>query len=68
MHQLIKYFLACYFLSFNIFLNAGDLSLDINYESGIQLDSQKAFIKTLSVVKSKKELKLLLENQDWIPS
>ena len=68
MHQLIKYFLACYFLSFNIFLNAGDLSLDINYESGIQLDSQKAFIKTLSVVKSKKELKLLLDNQDWISS
>ena len=68
MHQLIKYFLACYFLSFNIFLNAGDLSLDINYESGIQLDSQKAFIKTLSVVNSKKELKLLLDNQDWISS
>lgn len=68
MHQLIKYFLACYFLGFNIFLNAGDLSLDINYESGIQLDSQKAFIKTLSVVKSKKELKLLLDNQDWISS
>ena len=68
MHQLIKYFLICYFLSFNIFLNAGDLSLDINYESGIQLDSQKAFIKTLSVVKSKKELKLLLDNQDWISS
>ena len=68
MHQLIKYFLACYFLSFNIFLNAGDLSLDINYESGIQLDSQKVFIKTLSVVKSKKELKLLLDNQDWISS
>lgn len=68
MHQLIKYFLICYFLSFNIFLNAGDLSLDINYESGIQLDSQKAFIKTLSVVNSKKELKLLLDNQDWISS
>lgn len=68
MHQLIKYFLTCYFLSFNIFLNAGDLSLDINYESGIQLDSQKAFIKTLSVVNSKKELKLLLDNQDWISS
>ena len=68
MHQLIKYFLICYFLSFNIFLNAGDLSLDINYESGIQLDSQKAFIKTLSVVDSKKELKLLLDNQDWISS
>lgn len=68
MHQLIKYFLICYFLSFNIFLNAGDLSLDINYESGIQLDSQKAFIKKLSVVKSKKELKLLLDNQDWISS
>ena len=46
MHQLIKYFLACYFLSFNIFLNAGDLSLNINYESGIQLDSQKVFIET----------------------
>jgi cell division septal protein FtsQ len=69
MHQLLKYFLVIYFLiGFNIFINADDLVFDINYESGMQLDSQKFFNESLSLVISKKELKLLLEEQDWIAS
>ena len=69
MHQLLKYFLAIYFLiGFNIFINADDLVFDINYESGMQLDSQKFFNESLSLVISKKELRLLLEEQDWIAS
>lgn len=69
MHQLIKYFLAIYSLiGFNIFINAGNLVFDINYESGMQLDSQKNFNESLSLVISKKELRLLLEEQDWIAS
>lgn len=67
MHQLLKYFLAIYFLiGFNIFINADDLVFDINYESGMELDSQKFFNESLSLVISKKELRLLLEEQDWI--
>ncbi|MDA8675012.1 hypothetical protein OAL76_02675, partial [Gammaproteobacteria bacterium] len=66
MHQLLKYFLAIYFLiGFNIFINADDLVFDINYESGMELDSQKFFNESLSLVISKKELRLLLEEQDW---
>ena len=69
MHQLLKYFLAIYFLiGFNIYINADDLVFDINYESGMQLDSQKFFNESLSLVISKKELRLLLEEQDWIAS
>jgi len=69
MHQLLKYFLAIYFLiGFNIFINADDLVFDINYESGMELDSQKFFNESLSLVISKKELRLLLEEQDWIAS
>ena len=69
MHQLLKYFLAIYFLiGFNIFINADDLVFDINYESGMQLDSQKFFNESLSLVISKKELRLLLDEQDWIAS
>ena len=69
MHHLLKYFLAIYFLiGFNIYINADDLVFDINYESGMQLDSQKFFNESLSLVISKKELRLLLEEQDWIAS
>ena len=69
MHQLLKYFLAIYFLiGFYIYINADDLVFDINYESGMQLDSQKFFNESLSLVISKKELRLLLEEQDWIAS
>ncbi len=69
MHQLLKYFLAIYVLiGFNIFINANDLVFDIHYESGMQLDSQKFFNESLSLVISKKELRLLLEEQDWIAS
>jgi cell division septal protein FtsQ len=69
MHQLLKYFLAIYFLiGFNIYINADDLVFNINYESGMQLDSQKFFNESLSLVISKKELRLLLEEQDWIAS
>tara|TARA_B100001059_G_scaffold51514_1_gene45046 strand:+ start:270 stop:902 length:633 start_codon:yes stop_codon:yes gene_type:complete len=69
MHQLPKYYLAAYlFISFNIFLNADDLVFNINYESGMQLDSQKNFNESLSSVVSKKELKSLLNEQDWITS
>ena len=69
MHQLLKYFLAIYFLiGFYININADDLVFDINYESGMQLDSQKFFNESLSLVISKKELRLLLEEQDWIAS
>ena len=69
MHQLLKYFLAIYFLiGFNIFINADDLVFDINYESVMELDSQKFFNESLSLVISKKELRLLLEEQDWIAS
>ncbi|MDA9147321.1 hypothetical protein N9O02_01730 [Gammaproteobacteria bacterium] len=69
MHQLLKYFLAIYFLiGFNIFINADDLVFDINYESGMELDSQNFFNESLSLVISKKELRLLLEEQDWIAS
>ena len=69
MHQLLKYFLAIYFLiGFYIYINADDLVFDINYESGMQLDSKKFFNESLSLVISKKELRLLLEEQDWIAS
>ena len=69
MHQLLKYFLAIYFLiGFYIYINADDLVFDINYESGMQLDSQNFFNESLSLVISKKELRLLLEEQDWIAS
>ena len=69
MHQFLKYLFTIYFfISFNTFLNASNLIVDINYESGMQLDSQKNFNKRLSLVTSKKELRRLLDSQDWISS
>ena len=69
MHQFLKYLFTIYFfISFNTLLNASNLIVDINYESGMQLDSQKNFNKRLSLVTSKKELRRLLDSQDWISS
>ena len=49
-------------------LNAKFFNIDITFESGLFLESQKNFVSEIKTIESKKELEELLLSQDWIDS
>ena len=59
-------FIVLIFASTN--LNAKFFNIDITFESGLFLESQKNFVSEIKAIESKKELEELLLSQDWIDS
>ena len=66
MHQFNK-FLICFLLFFsNTRIIAANFDFEITFESALELESQKNFLKDLEDVSNKNEFEELLANQDWI--
>ena len=66
MHQFNK-FLICFLLFFShTRIIAANFDFEITFESGLELESQKNFLKDLEDISNKNEFEELLANQDWI--
>ena len=66
MQNFKKTFYALTVLCFTGSVFSKGLNIDISLDSEIYLNSQKIFIEKLGELKTKNDIKDLLEEQDWI--